>query len=149
MSQKYKNVADYMEKLPVERKRVFNHLRQVIKDSLPEGYEETMSYDMLAYVVPKSIYPQGYKANKEEPLPLMYLASQKKHIALYHMGIYLMPDLSDWFKESYKKIFNQLPDMGKSCIRFKKMDTIPYDLIKELVSKLSVKAWIRLYEDNM
>lgn len=140
------NVKDYLEKVPVERQEAFNKLRQTILENLPKGYEETMSYGMIGYVVPKSIYPDGYHCTPELPLPFMSIASQKNFVAFYHMGIYADPKLLDWFVNSYKEVSKYKLDMGKSCVRFKKMDDIPFDLIGQLVSKISCDDWINMYE---
>jgi uncharacterized protein YdhG (YjbR/CyaY superfamily) len=137
---------EYIDQLPEDRKLVISKLRTLILKYLPEGFEETISYNMLAYVVPKSIYPNGYHCNKEEPLPFLNLASQKNFIALYHMGIYADVDLYNWFTESYKNSFKAKLDIGKSCIRFKKTENIPFELIAELVSKITVNQWIATYE---
>ena len=108
-----------------------------------------MGYGMIAYVVPHSMYPDGYHCDPKLPLPFMNLASQKNFIALYHMGIYAKNDLLSWFTEEYNKKCNYKLDMGKSCVRFKKMDDIPYDLIAELVQKMSTKEWISIYENQI
>jgi len=143
-----KDVEEYLDQIPEDRKEVFKRLMTSIKDNLPDGFQETISYNTVAYVVPKTIYPQGYKANPEEPLPFIYLASQKNYISLYHMGIYADEDLREWFIKAYKDQLNKKPDMGKSCIRFKNMNQIPYDLIKELAGKITVNQWINMNEDN-
>jgi len=143
-----KDVEEYLDQIPEDRKEVFKRLMTSIKDNLPDGFQETISYNTVAYVVPKTIYPQGYKANPKEPLPFIYLASQKNYISLYHMGIYADEDLREWFIKAYKDQLNKKPDMGKSCIRFKNMNQIPYDLIKELAGKITVNQWINMNEDN-
>jgi len=143
------NPKDYISKLPDERKEAMSKLRQTILDNIPKGFEETMSYGMIGFVVPHSIYPDGYHCTPELPLPFMSIASQKNFVALYHMGIYADKDLLDWFVNEYPKYVKTKLDMGKSCIRFKKIETIPYDLIAELCTKMSVKQWIDLYEKNI
>ncbi|MFP4479129.1 MAG: DUF1801 domain-containing protein [Candidatus Izemoplasmatales bacterium] len=147
MKYQAKDPEDYIRQLPEERKEVFKKLTTIIKNNIPEGFKETISYNMIAYVVPKTIYPKGYQVNPDEPLPFIYLASQKNHIALYHMGIYMDEALSEWFVKAYKEAFNRKPDMGKSCIRFKNINKIPYDLIKDLVKKVSLEEWIRMNEE--
>ena len=109
-------------------------LRKVIKDNLPKGFEETMSYGMIGYVVPHSIYPDGYHCDPKLPLPFMNLASQKNYIAVYHSGVYASEKMNKWFTAEYAKHCKTKLDMGKSCVRFKKMDDIPYELIGELAS---------------
>ncbi len=140
---------EYIEQLPSDRKEAMQKLRRVILDNLPKGFEETMSYGMIGYVVPHSVYPDGYHCNTKLPLPFMNIASQKNFIALYHMGIYADKSLLDWFTEEYRAVVPTKLDMGKSCIRLKKMETIPYDLIGELVQKMTVEDWIGLYEKNI
>lgn len=141
-----KDVQDYLEKVPLERQEAFNKLRKTILDNLPTGYEETMSYGMIGYVVPKSIYPDGYHCSPELPLPYMSIASQKNFVAFYHMGMYADEEILNWFVSSYQAIAKYKVDMGKSCVRFKKMDDIPYELIGQLVSKISCNQWIEMYE---
>lgn len=138
--------AQYLAELPEERKPIVNKIREIILANLPNGFEEQISYGMLGYVVPKSIYPKGYHCDTKLPLPFIALASQKNFIALYHMGIYAENDLLNWFTDEYKKTGWKL-DMGKSCIRFTKMDKIPFDLIGELCTKMTVDHWINTYEN--
>jgi hypothetical protein len=140
---------EYLSKLPEERKDPINQLRKIINDNLPSGFIETMNSDMLSYVVPKSKYPAGYHCTPELPLPFMNIASQKNFIGFYHMGIYANKELLDWFVEEYPKHCKYKLDMGKSCIRFKKMNDIPYDLLAELVKKITADEWIELYEKNI
>ena len=108
-----------------------------------------MSYGMIGYVIPHSIYPQGYHCTPKLPLPFLNIASQKNYVALYHMGIYADKDLLNWFTSAYKKISPRKLDMGKSCIRFKKQEDIPYELIAELVSKITPQDWIQSYENTI
>lgn len=140
---------DYIANLPEERQEAMAKLRQTILDNLPEGFKEEMSYGMIGYIVPHSIYPDGYHCSPELPLPFMSIASQKNFVALYHMGIYADKELYDWFVGEYPKYVKTKLDMGKSCIRFKKIETIPYDLIAELCTKMTVQQWIDLYEKNL
>ena len=137
---------EYMNNLPEERRPVMTELRKVIIQNLPKGFEETISYGMLGYVVPHSIYPAGYHCDTKLPLPFLSIASQKNFIAVYHMGIYADQKLLNWFVEEYPKHSKTKLDMGKSCIRFKKMDQVPVELIGELASKMSVEDWIGIYE---
>ena len=146
MQSKALTPSDYIAELPEDRKKVMEQLRKTITDNLPEGFQEGMGYGMLGYAVPHSIYPKGYHCNPKDPLPFMGLASQKNFIAFYHMGVYADKNLYDWFVAEYAKRCKYKLDMGKSCVRFKKLDDIPYDLIAELVQKISVQDWIALYE---
>ena len=146
MQIKADSVETYLEAVPADRKEALMRLRAVILENLPEGFEETIQYSMPAYVVPHAMYPAGYHCNPKEPLPFMSFASQKHFVGLYHMGLYADPALLSWFQSEYPKHCRRKLDMGKSCIRFKKMDDIPYDLIGELASKVSVSDWIERYE---
>ncbi|NMH26096.1 DUF1801 domain-containing protein [Flavobacterium solisilvae] len=144
-----KTPAEYVDSLPDERKSVIENIRKTVLDNLPEGFEETMGYGMLGYVVPHSIYPSGYHCDPKTPLPFISVASQKNFIAFYHMGIYADESLLNWFIAEYPKHCKTKLDMGKSCIRFKKMNDIPYELLGQLVAKMSVQDWISLYEKNL
>lgn len=149
MQSKATSPEEYINELPEDRKMVIEKLRKTIQDNLPIGFEEQMSYGMLGFVVPYSKYPDGYHCNPELPLPFINLASQKNFVALYHSGIYASPELLDWFVKEYPKYVKTKLDMGKSCIRFKKMETIPYTLLSELCAKMTVDDWITLYEKNI
>ena len=146
MQSKATTPEQYLSELPEDRKEAMLKLRNAIKENLPQGFEEVISYGMLGYVVPHSIYPSGYHCNPKLPLPFINLASQKNFIALYHMGIYANKNLESWFVSEYPKHVKTKLDMGKSCIRFKKMEDIPFDFIGELAAKLSVEDWISIYE---
>ena len=143
-----KTPEDYINSVPEDRKEAIINLRNCILKSLPKGFEETINYGMLGYVVPHSIYPKGYHCNPKDPLPFMGFASQKNSINFYHMGIYAKKELLDWFVTEYPKYCKQKLDMGKSCVRFKKPENIPFALIEELVKKMSVNEWIDLYENS-
>lgn len=138
----------YIDQLPEERKIAISKLRQTILDNLPEGFAETMSYGMIGYVVPLSVYPAGYRCDPKLPLPFMNIASQKSHIVVHHLGLYGSKDLLDWFTNEYTKNVKEKPDIGKGCIRFKKPDQIPFQLIGELTAKMNVAEWIKIYESN-
>lgn len=140
---------DYIAKVPTERKEALEKLREVIKNNLPRGFKEGMLYNMLGYFVPHSLYPDGYHCKPTEPLPFINVASQKASINLYHMGMYAKKELLDWFVAEYPKHCKQKLDMGKSCVRFKKIEEIPYDLIGELCSKITVREWINIYETTI
>ncbi|MBI5020831.1 MAG: DUF1801 domain-containing protein [Ignavibacteriales bacterium] len=144
MTIKAKTPKEYIAQLPDDRKKAIESLRKVILKNLPKGFSETISYGMIGYVVPHTIYPGGYHCNPIQPLPFIAIASQKNHIALYHMALYADKKLLDWFRKGYPK--DPKLDMGKSCVRFKKIENIPLELIGKLVKKVSVKDWIKLYE---
>lgn len=139
-------VTEYLDALPEDRKEVVQQLRDVINEHLPARFKETIGYGMIAWVIPLSDYPAGYHCNPKLPLPFLNLASQKNFIALYHMGIYGNPDLLQWFVDEYPKHSKTKLDMGKSCIRFKKMNDIPFELIAELMTKVTPELWIEWYE---
>lgn len=138
--------SEYLESLPEDRKEAMKKLKDIIEKNLPKGFEEGMSYGMMGWAVPHSTYPQGYHCDPKLPLPFLSIASQKNFIAIYHMGVYADKNLYDWFIAEYPKHMKTKLDMGKSCIRFKKPETIPYELIGELASKMTVQQWIDLYE---
>ena len=140
------NVQEYLDKVPEERQMAFNKLRQTIIDNLPSGFAEDFSYGYIGFNVPHSLYPAGYHCTPEKPLPFTGIASQKNFIDLYYMGIYANPELLEWFVSEYPKHCKHKLDMGKSCIRLKKMNEIPYESIGELMQRMTVDKWIDLYE---
>ncbi|TXN37324.1 DUF1801 domain-containing protein [Flagellimonas hymeniacidonis] len=144
-----KTPDEYISKLPDDRKAAVSKLRETVKKNIPNGFEECISYKMIGYVVPHSIYSDGYHCDPKLPLPFINIASQKNFVALYHSGIYADKTLLDWFVKEYPKHVKTKLDMGKSCIRFKKMEHIPYELIAELCQKVTVDSWIALYEKNI
>lgn len=137
---------EYIAQLPEERRAAMSRLRALLREHLPVGFEEAMSYGMIGYVVPHSLYPPGYHCTPELPLPFVSIASQKNFIALYHMGIYADPELLAWFQAEYVKVVPTKLDMGKSCVRFKKPERIPWGLLEELAGKMTPEVWIELYE---
>lgn len=143
------SVEDYIQQLPEDRKEPIERLRKVILDNLPEGFEETILYGMIGYVVPHSIYPEGYHVDPKLPLSFIGLASQKNNISLYHSGVYMFPEVLEWFEEQYPTYVKTKLDMGKSCIRFKNMQTIPYQLIGQLCEKITVAQYVSKYEENL
>ncbi|MDR6564388.1 MULTISPECIES: DUF1801 domain-containing protein [unclassified Arcicella] len=139
---------EYVEQLPEDRKLAINALRKAILENIPEGFSEVMSYGMIGYVIPHSLYPDGYHCDPSLPLPFLNIASQKNFVAVYHMMVYSDPTLHEWFVAEYPKHTKAKLDMGKSCIRFKKVDQIPYQLIGELATKVTVDEWISRYEKS-
>lgn len=137
---------DYIQALPEDRKAPMQALRNVILENLPPGFAETVSYGMIGYVVPHALYPNGYHCDPKQALPFVNIASQKNFIAVYHMGIYADPSLHDWFIAAYPNYVKTKLDMGKSCIRFKNPEIIPYELIGMLMSKMTVEDWVGCYE---
>jgi hypothetical protein len=140
---------EYIKSLPEEKKPVIAELRDVIISNLPKGFLEVMSYGMISYVVPHSIYPDGYHVDIKQPLPFISIASQKNYVALYHMGLYASPQLLSWFKDEFSKHSSTKLDIGKSCIRFKNLNKIPYKIIGELASKISPKEWVAIYKEQI
>lgn len=146
MQYKANSPEEYISQVPQDRKNTLEKLRKTIKDNLPKGFEEGIQYGMISYYVPHSIYKDGYHCNPKEPLPFMSFASQKNSVNLYNSGLYAVPEIHDWFVNEYPKYCSRKLDMGKSCIRFKKLEEIPFELIAELCKKLTVKEWIAIYE---
>lgn len=143
------SVEEYLKEIPEDKKEAFHLLRKTILDSIPEGFREEMSYGMIGYVVPHSIYSNGYHCNTKLPLPFISLAYQKNFISFYHMGLYAIPKLLEWFTLEYHKLIEKKADMGKSCIRFKNTDQIPFSIIAELVQKITVQDWVDCYESQL
>ena len=138
----------YIDQLPEERKPGFEKLYDTIKDSLPKGFSEEFSYGMPSFVISLKDYPEGYHCAKDTALPFLSLANQKNFIALYHMGMYAKPEILDWFQNEFPKHSKKKLDMGKSCVRFKKSEDIPFELIGELAKKMTPNEWIEVYEKN-
>ena len=149
MTSKATTPEQYIQELPEDRVEAITKLRKVVNENLPKGFKEVMSYGMIGYVVPHEIYPAGYHCTPNLPLPFMSFASQKNSVNFYHMGIYAEPEILKWFIAEYPKYSKTKLDMGKSCVRFKKMDQIPYELIGELVQKVTVEDWIAKYESTL
>ena len=140
------SLAEYLDSIPAERKEAVQQLIETLKTNLPEGFEEQLSYGHLGFVVPHSLYPNGYHCDPKSPLPFINIASQKNFIALYHMGLYMNEEIYNWFVAEYPKHSKKKLDMGKSCIRFKKPEDIPIELIGEIAQKITPQQWINLYE---
>lgn len=147
MQSKAKTVTEYLNELPDDRKKVLTAMRKALKLNLPKGFEETVGYGMIGFVVPHKLYPKGYHVTPHLPLPFIGMASQKNFIALYHMA--MTGDLLKWFQEEWKEHTTKKLDMGKSCIRFKKPDDVPIALIEKLAEKMSPQQWIEQYETTL
>ncbi len=137
---------DYLAALDESRRTPMSKLRKTILENLPKGFVETISYGMIGYVVPHELYPAGYHCDPKLPLPFVSIASQKSHMAFYHSGIYADEQLHNWFVEAYVSAIGKKPDMGKSCVRFKKAEHIPFELIGQLMQKITPQDWINQYE---
>lgn len=146
MTYQVSSPSEYLAAIPEERRAAFEKLRETIVENIPDGFEEGMGYGMIGYHVPHRLYPGGYHCDPKQPLPFAGIASQKNFISLYHMGLYANEELLDWFVAEYPKHSKSKLDMGKSCIRFKKPEQIPFDLIGQLMQKMSVEDWVQLYE---
>lgn len=146
MQSKATTPEQYINELPEDRKTIIADIRKAIKTNLPKGFEENISYGMLSYCVPFSLYPKGYHCTPNQPLPFISVASQKNHIAIYHMGLYSSTPLYNWFVEEWKNHSTKKLDMGKSCIRFKKAEDIPVKLIAALAKKMTPTQWIEIYQ---
>ncbi len=149
MQPQAQTVEEYLSELPAERQAAVRTLRDTLRAALPPGFEERMNYGMVGYVVPHSVYPAGYHCDPKAPLPFMGLASQKASVNLYHMGLYADPSLLAWFTEAHATASKRKLDMGKSCIRYKKPEDMPLALLAELAGKMTVEAWIALYEGQL
>ncbi len=146
MESKAKTVEEYLDNLLEDKKESIKKLRKTILENIPQGFEETMSYGMPSFVVPHSIYPEGYHCNPLQALPFLSYDLKKNGINIYHIGMYADKSIMDWFLDEYPHYVFTKPNIGKNYIRFKSPDQIPYELIAELVSKVSVQDWIELYE---
>ncbi len=144
MKSEAKTAEDYISELPEDRKIQLSEVRNIILENLPDGYEEVMNWGMITYQVPLSKFPDTY--NKQ---PLMYaaLASQKNHMAVYLSGIYMDPKLSDKFILDYKASGKKM-DIGKSCVRFKKIENLPLDLIGKAISAYTTTQFIEKYKES-
>lgn len=148
MQSKATTVDQYLSELPEDRREAISAVRRAILKGLPEGYEEGIGYGMISYHVPHSVYPAGYHCDPKLPLPFASLASQKNHMALYLMCLYSDAELETWFREEWARTGKKL-DMGKSCIRFKKLDDVPLALIGRVVRKVPVKKFVEHYEATL
>ncbi|WP_207696514.1 hypothetical protein DOK67_0003183 [Enterococcus sp. DIV0212c] len=138
-------VQEYVENIDEKWQESYQKLAKIIAENIPEGFVLRLQYGMPTYVVPLNVFPDGYLDRKDEPLPFISLGAQKKHLSLYHMGIMGNKDLLLWFQDEYQKVVPTKLNMGKSCIRFSNPKNIPYELIGELVGKISMKEWIDSY----
>lgn len=145
MQSQAKTVTDYLNELPDDRREAISKLRVVIRKNLPKGLEEGISYGMIGYVVPHKLYPPGYHCDPRQPLPFANLASQKNYMALYLMTAYFQDTVAKVLRDGFQAAGKKL-DMGKSCIRFRKLEDLPLDVIAKAVSMVSVKEYIGIYE---
>ncbi|MDX1943802.1 MAG: DUF1801 domain-containing protein [Pirellulaceae bacterium] len=148
MQSKAATVAKYLAELPTDRRIIVEQVRKVILKNLQEGFEEGMQYGMIGYHVPHSLYPPGYHCDPQQPLPFVALASQKNYLSLYMMPLYTPGGDITWFEKAWAKTGKKL-DMGKSCIRFKKIEDLALDVIAQAIARVSVKKWIEIYETTL
>ena len=149
MSNKPTTTDEYISALPADREAIITAMRDTVKKNIPKGFQEEMSYGMIGFVVPHSVYPAGYHCDPKLPLPFISIASQKSHIGFYHMGMYANQELLNWFVSEWPKYSKKKLDMGKSCVRFKKAEDVPLELIAALAKKMKPKNWIDLYESEV
>jgi len=142
-----KTVSAYIDSLPYPRQLTMNSLRQIVLSSLPAGYEEILLGNMIGYVVPLSVFPEGYLGNKNIPLMYMALAAQKNYYSLYMMSLYGDKRLLEWFTEEFAKSHKKL-NMGKSCLRFKNLTDLPLDLIVQTIAKVPMEKYIQAYQNS-
>jgi hypothetical protein len=148
MKSSAKTVSEYLGSLPDDRREAISAVREVILANLPKGYEECMSYGMIGYVVPHSIYPAGYHCDPKLPLPYANLASQKNHMALYLMCVYGDKATEQWFRKAWQAAGKKL-DMGKSCVRFKKLEDVSLEVIGQVIARVPVEKYIARIEKVM
>lgn len=145
MQSKAKTVEQYLAELPEDRREAIQKVRTVIRKNLAKGYEEGMQYGMIGYYVPHRIYPAGYHCDPKQPLPFVALASQKNHMSIYLTCVYGHPENESWFRKAWAATGKKL-DMGKSCVRFKRIEDLPLDVIGESVRRTPVDQLIKYYE---
>jgi len=138
-------VEEYLSELPEDRRAAIRAIREAILANLPDGIEEGMQYGMIGYYVPHSVYPKGYRCDPKQPLPFAALASQKNHMAIYMMGLYGDPHQAEWFRKAWTGAGQNL-DMGKSCVRFKRIEDVPMDVVGEVVARVTTAQHIERYE---
>lgn len=143
-----KTPDEYIAGLPEDRKVAISALRKVINDNLPAGFKEEMGYGHMGWVVPKETYPPGYHCDPTQPLAFMGIASQKNYIALHSMCLYGHAKQLDWFLAEWPKYSKKKLNMGKSCIRFTRLEDIPLELIGKLASQVTPQQWIEIYEND-
>jgi uncharacterized protein YdhG (YjbR/CyaY superfamily) len=141
-------VQKYLDQLPADRREALSRVRDAVRARLPKGYEEGIQMGMIGYYVPHSIHPAGYHANPKQPLPLLCLASQKNHMAIYMMAVNVEPALSEWFRNAWVGAGHKL-DMGKGCVRFKRLDQVPLEVVTEVVARMPVERLIEAYATSL
>ena len=146
MTSQAKTVEEYLQALPGDRRAAISTVRETILANLPKGYEVRMNYGMIGYVVPHSIYPAGYHCNPAQPLTYASLGSQKNHIALYLMCVYGHAETAAWFRKAWEATGKKL-DMGKACVRFKRLEDVPLEVVGQVIARTPVKQYIATIEN--
>jgi hypothetical protein len=138
-------IEEFLASIPEERRSAILALRNTILENIPSGFEERISPTGITFVVPLEKFPAGYHTKANTPLAMIWISNEKNYISLHHLGLYGNKELLDWFTSAYAEQVPSKLDMGKGCVRFKKMDQIPYELVTKLVKKISVERWIEIY----
>lgn len=145
MGKNIETVEQYLAALPAERREAIQAVRDVILKNLDKDYAEGIQYGMIGYFVPHRVYPPGYRCDPKQPLPFANLASQKNHMSLYLTCVYSNPELQAWFRSEWAKTGKKL-DMGKACVRFKKLDDLPLELIGRMIARVPVRKLIAIFQ---
>lgn len=145
MAAKPATVKEYLDSLPEDRRKALSKVRAAVNKGLPKGYQEGIQYGMIGWFVPHTLFPAGYHCDPKQPVPFAGLASQKNHMSLYLMCIYGDEGHRKWFERAWKDAGKKL-DMGKGCVRFKRVEDVPLDVVTEAVSRVPVKDFLAHYE---
>lgn len=145
------SVEQYLAELTDDRRELVGAVRDVVNGHLPDGYQEAMQYGMIGWSVPHALYPAGYHTDPKQPLPFAALASQKSKVSLYLMALYIGADVAaespdvTWFQEAWRATGKKL-DMGKSCVRFSRLDQVPLEVVGQAIARIPVQDYIARYE---
>jgi len=148
MAKQPRSVKEYLDGLPEDRRKALAKVRAAIRKGLPKGYREGIQYGMIGWSVPHALYPAGYHCDPKQPVPFAGLASQKNHMSVYLMCVYGDEEHRRWFETEWKKTGKKL-DMGKSCVRFKKAEDLPLELLTEAVARVPVDKFLAHYEASI
>lgn len=140
---------EYIAGLESPWKEALDRLRQTVRAALRGPFEESMDYGMITYRVPLAVYPGGYRPSKGGPLPFLCLAAQKGYLGFYHLGMYADPGLVSWFTQAWEALGVGKLDLGKSCIRLRKPEKIPFELLGTLAGKMDLDTWVKVYEESL
>lgn len=145
MSKPPASTTAYIDALPADRQEPMHALCALFREHLPKGFEETIAYKMVGFCVPHSTYPAGYHCDPKIALPFVQIASQKKHLAIYHMGLYAMPEELEWLRTTWAASTKEKLDIGKSCIRLDPAKPLPLEILRALAGRITVERWIEVY----